>query len=187
MFSHRISNVGYLPIGGTLLVSQVVEALRYKPEGRGSDSRWCHWNFSLTYSFRLHIWIWVMVQYTISSVMFCSLFIYLRFSFNLPSYFDIECLVDLQLWKPKLIFISLFSILYFHTLRIITAVSIWIYQTSFFYVLLTVHLSVFMSVINQLDAQKFCFTISLFHGCTFFDHTCSSSGGLKMSTCARKM
>jgi hypothetical protein len=29
----------------------VVEALLYKPEGRGIDSRWCHWNFSLT-SFR---------------------------------------------------------------------------------------------------------------------------------------
>jgi hypothetical protein len=26
----------------------VVEALRYKPEGRGFDSRFCHWNFSLT-------------------------------------------------------------------------------------------------------------------------------------------
>jgi hypothetical protein len=25
----------------------VVEALHYKPEGRGIDSRWCHWNFSL--------------------------------------------------------------------------------------------------------------------------------------------
>jgi hypothetical protein len=24
----------------------VVEALRYNPEGRGFDSRWCHWNFS---------------------------------------------------------------------------------------------------------------------------------------------
>jgi hypothetical protein len=23
----------------------VVGALRYKPEGRGKDSRWCHWNF----------------------------------------------------------------------------------------------------------------------------------------------
>ena len=29
-------------------------ALRYKPEGRGFDSRWCHWNFSLTQSFRPH-------------------------------------------------------------------------------------------------------------------------------------
>jgi hypothetical protein len=26
----------------------VVEALRYKPEGRGIDSRSSHWNFSLT-------------------------------------------------------------------------------------------------------------------------------------------
>jgi len=26
----------------------LVEALRYKPEGRGFDSRCCHWNFSLT-------------------------------------------------------------------------------------------------------------------------------------------
>jgi len=26
-------------------------ALRYKPEGRGFESRWCHWNFSLTSSF----------------------------------------------------------------------------------------------------------------------------------------
>jgi hypothetical protein len=32
-------------------VTQLVEALRYKPEVRGFDSR-CHWNFSLTWSFR---------------------------------------------------------------------------------------------------------------------------------------
>jgi hypothetical protein len=31
----------------------VVEALRFKSEGRGIDSRWCLWNFSLT-SFRPH-------------------------------------------------------------------------------------------------------------------------------------
>jgi hypothetical protein len=29
-------------------------ALRYKPEGRGIDSQWCHWRFSLIYSFRPH-------------------------------------------------------------------------------------------------------------------------------------
>ena len=29
-------------------VAQLVEALRYKSEGRGFDSQWCHWNFSLT-------------------------------------------------------------------------------------------------------------------------------------------
>ena len=35
-------------------VAQLVEALRYKSEGRGFDSRWCHWNFSLTKSFWPH-------------------------------------------------------------------------------------------------------------------------------------
>jgi hypothetical protein len=29
-------------------VAHLVEALRYKPEGRGFDSRWSHWNFSVT-------------------------------------------------------------------------------------------------------------------------------------------
>jgi len=33
---------------GTLLVAQLVEALRYKSEGCGFDSLWCHWKFSLT-------------------------------------------------------------------------------------------------------------------------------------------
>jgi len=40
----------YVPLSFYLghAVAQLVEALRYKPEGRGFDSRWCHWNFSLT-------------------------------------------------------------------------------------------------------------------------------------------
>jgi len=29
-------------------VAQLIEALRYKSEGRGFDFRWCHWNFSLS-------------------------------------------------------------------------------------------------------------------------------------------
>jgi hypothetical protein len=29
-------------------VAQLFGALRYKPEGRGFDSRWLHWNFLLT-------------------------------------------------------------------------------------------------------------------------------------------
>jgi len=29
-------------------VAQLIEALRYKLEGRGFDFRWCHWIFSLT-------------------------------------------------------------------------------------------------------------------------------------------
>jgi hypothetical protein len=33
---------------GRQAVVELVEALRYKPEGRGLDSRWCQWNFSLT-------------------------------------------------------------------------------------------------------------------------------------------
>ena len=28
--------------------AQLIEALHYKPEGRGFDSRWCLWKFSLT-------------------------------------------------------------------------------------------------------------------------------------------
>jgi hypothetical protein len=33
-------------------VAQLVGVLRYKHEGRGFDSRWYHWNFSLTQSFQ---------------------------------------------------------------------------------------------------------------------------------------
>jgi hypothetical protein len=32
----------------TWTVGVVVKALRYKPAGRAFDSRWCHWNFSVT-------------------------------------------------------------------------------------------------------------------------------------------
>ena len=39
-----------------------------------------------------------------------------------------------------------------------------------FDVLLTAHLSIFISVINQLDAQNFCFKISVFHASTCFEH-----------------
>ena len=35
-------------------MAQLVEALRYKSEGRGFDSLWCHQNFLFTWSFRLH-------------------------------------------------------------------------------------------------------------------------------------
>jgi len=39
-----------------------------------------------------------------------------------------------------------------------------------FDVLLIVQLSIFISVFNQLDAHNFCFTISLFHASTCFEH-----------------
>jgi len=35
----------------------------------------------------------------------------------------------------------------------------------------------FISVIDQLDAQSFCFTISVFHASTCFEHMCSSPRG----------
>ena len=38
---------------GTYRGGTVVKALCYKSESRWFDSRWCHWNFSLT-SFRSH-------------------------------------------------------------------------------------------------------------------------------------
>jgi len=43
---HKILEYNFLSVGHA--VAQLVEALRYKPEGRGFDSRWCHWNFSFT-------------------------------------------------------------------------------------------------------------------------------------------
>jgi hypothetical protein len=47
----RIMSVGCATITVSLLgyaVAQLVEALCYKPEGRGFDSLWCHRNVSLT-------------------------------------------------------------------------------------------------------------------------------------------
>jgi hypothetical protein len=49
VFNLSLSNIlQHLFLWGMLLVAQLVEALRYKPEGRGIDFRWCHWIFSLT-------------------------------------------------------------------------------------------------------------------------------------------
>jgi hypothetical protein len=47
MSSDRQGNTEqFLPEMGAA-VAQLVEALRYKPAGRGFDSRWCQWNFPL--------------------------------------------------------------------------------------------------------------------------------------------
>jgi len=52
LFNNHIPTLYYYPIlcslKGTLLVAQLVEALRFKSEGRALDSRWCHWNFWVT-------------------------------------------------------------------------------------------------------------------------------------------
>ena len=35
-------------------MTQLVEALCYKSESRGFDSRWCHWSFFIDLSLRPH-------------------------------------------------------------------------------------------------------------------------------------
>jgi hypothetical protein len=43
-------------------MAQLVEALHYKPEGHGLNLRWCHWDFSLTYSLGATLWLWGSTQ-----------------------------------------------------------------------------------------------------------------------------
>ena len=51
-----------------------------------------------------------------------------------------------------------------------------------FDVLLTVHFSIFILVINQLDAQNFCFTISLFRNLYMFRaHVLETCRGYEMN------
>jgi len=49
-----MSNIGGREEGGGHEMTQLFEAMSYKPEGCGFKSRCCHWNFSFTQSFRLH-------------------------------------------------------------------------------------------------------------------------------------
>jgi len=39
-------------------MAQSVEALLYKPQGRGFDSRWCHLNFLFDIIFPTALWPW---------------------------------------------------------------------------------------------------------------------------------
>jgi hypothetical protein len=39
-------------------VAQLVEALRYKPAGRGFDSRWCQWIFFIGIILSVALWPW---------------------------------------------------------------------------------------------------------------------------------
>ena len=40
-------------------VAQLVEALRFKPEGRGFDSRWSHLEFFVDIILQAALWPWV--------------------------------------------------------------------------------------------------------------------------------
>ena len=44
----NVQSHAFLNLGPGHAVAHLVVALRYKPAGRGFDSRWCHWNFSST-------------------------------------------------------------------------------------------------------------------------------------------
>jgi len=47
-------------------------------------------------------------------------------------------------------------------------------------------IQLFISVFNQLDAQNFCFTVSLFHASTCFEHMCSKNvEGLNKTYCEK--
>jgi hypothetical protein len=39
-------------------MAQLVDTLRYKAEGLGFDSRWCHWNFLFDVILSVALWPW---------------------------------------------------------------------------------------------------------------------------------
>jgi hypothetical protein len=39
-------------------MAQLVEALRYKPEGRGFEFRWCTLEFFIDVILQLALWLW---------------------------------------------------------------------------------------------------------------------------------
>jgi len=54
IYLNIITNIKLNNLGSARIRRLLVEVLRYMPEDRGFESRWFHWKFSLTYSFRPH-------------------------------------------------------------------------------------------------------------------------------------
>jgi hypothetical protein len=54
-------------------VTQLVEALHYKPEGRGFDSRWFHWIFFLIQSLQVRVSSYIRMNQTTRRSNFLSL------------------------------------------------------------------------------------------------------------------
>ena len=95
---------------------------------------------------------------------------------------SLSCVILLALWYIEISTQSWTAFKYWKTAR-----SRWIlnwytydlyciYIYIYFDVLLTVHLSIFISLFNQLDAQNLFHKWVLFHASTWFEHMCSSSG-----------
>jgi hypothetical protein len=116
---------------------------------------------------------WEVWVHGVSAIICISELIIVR---SMVSY--IMCVVEI-LYVCVYIYIYIYTHTYIHTYPIHIQYAILYKNMDFvnFDVLLTVHLSIFISVINQPDAQNFCFTISLFHASTRFKHMCLSSGG----------
>jgi hypothetical protein len=51
---NSLEDITLFIVGVGYTVAQLVEALRYKPEGRGFDSRCGHWDISLTEFYLSH-------------------------------------------------------------------------------------------------------------------------------------
>jgi len=98
------------------------------------------------------------------------IFLYSAFFWNIYVIGKQKCLCPLYIYCKVWILKIKYILKYISKIKLSQGLNLK--DTECLDVLLTVHLSIFIWVINQLDAQNFCFTISLFHASTRFEHTC---------------